>query len=137
MYNVALVNATQITKLNVLLFRYRDAVTEEGFAWILKETGVFVKFLSKAVPDPRLVVCFLWSADHVSFPLQENELLVSNVIELACDDSDGISFSCISVALSHSATDLRGYELVIKELVDSGKSLWKDLETTVMQPSGT
>ncbi|KAJ7363162.1 hypothetical protein OS493_011440 [Desmophyllum pertusum] len=56
-------------------------------------------------------------------------MLVSNVIELACDDLVGITFSGVTVALSHSATDLGGYELVMKELTNAEDNVWKDLET--------
>ena len=120
----------------VNMFSYRDLVPEEGFTWILKETGVLIKFFPKAVPDPRLVTCLLWKAGIVSPPLENNESLVSNVIELDCDDPHDVVFSSIEVALSHSAICLRGYELVLKEMADSKGLHWKDLRTSEVQPSG-
>lgn len=61
--------------------------------------------------------------------------MVSNVIELSCDDRPlGSQFNKdvdkkVAVMLSHSAINLAGYELVIKELVDRDSNEWKDLET--------
>ncbi|KAJ7375534.1 hypothetical protein OS493_040553, partial [Desmophyllum pertusum] len=108
---------------------FADIVTEESSSWILKETGVCITFSPKAVPDPRLVTASLWRPSTVSPPLEENEMLVSNVIELACDDLVGITFSGVTVTLSHSATDLGGYELMMKELTNAEDNVWKDLET--------
>ena len=84
---------------------------------------------SKAVPSPKLITSSLWRPSTVSLPLKDDESLVSNVIELACDDLSGIELSEVTVALSHSAIDLKGYELVIKERIDSEKNDWQDLET--------
>ena len=120
----------------VSMFSYRELVPEEGFTWILKETGVLVKFFPKAVPDPRLVTCSLWKPGITSPLLENNESLVSNVIELDCDDPHDVVFSSIEVALSHSAICLRGYELVLKEVTDSKGLHWKDLRTSEVQPSG-
>ena len=118
------------------MFSYRELVPEEGFTWILKETGILIKFFPKAVPDPRLVTCSLWKPGIVSLLLEDNESLVSNVIELDCDDPHDVVFSSIEVALSHSAICLRGYELVLKEMTDSKGLHWKDLRTSEVQPSG-
>lgn len=112
------------------IFLNRDTVKKEGSSWFDNEAGVWVNFSSKAVSDPRLITCSMWKSGVVSPPLEENEALVSNVIELACDEPDGINFSGVTVALSHSATDLGGYELAMKELMDSDNKTWKDLETT-------
>ena len=120
----------------VNMFCYRDLVSEEGFTWILKETGVLIKFLSKAVPDPRLVTCSLWKPGTVSPHLEENESLVSYVIELHCDDPLDVVFSSIEVALSHSAFCLRGYELRMKEMADSERLPWRDLHTSKVEESG-
>ncbi|PFX13446.1 hypothetical protein AWC38_SpisGene22467 [Stylophora pistillata] len=115
------------------MFPYRDLVSKEGFTWILKETGVFIKFLPEAVTDPRLITCMLWKPGKGSPPLEDNESLVSNVIELDCDDSNDVVFSSIEVALTHSAKCSRGYELVMKEMTDTDG--WRDLETLEVQPS--
>ena len=50
------------------------------------------------------------------------------------EDVQGIA----TVALSHSALELNGYELVIKQLVDPDNNEWKDLYTkSVWHSSGT
>lgn len=113
---------------------FAETITEEGLTWILKETGVLVKFLPEAVSNPRPVTCYLWSTDSVSYPLEKYEALVSNVIELSCGNSVGVSFDCVSVALSHSAVKLKGMELVMKELTDPVKNVWQDLKSTEIQP---
>lgn len=87
------------------------------------------------MPAPKLITSALWRPSTVSLPLKDDESLVSNVIELACDDLSCIELSDVTVALSHSAIDLKGYELVIKERIDSEENDWKDLETWL--PSGT
>ena len=120
----------------VNMFSYRDLVSERGFTWILKETGVLIKFLPKAVPDPRLVTCLLWKPEDIRFLFEDGESLVSNVIELDCDDLHDVVFSSIEVALSHSAICLRGYEVILKEMADSEESPWRDLDTSEVQPSG-
>ena len=44
----------------------------------------------------------------------------------------------VTVALFHSASELKGYELVIKQLVDPDNNEWKDLKTkNVWHSSGT
>ena len=120
----------------VNMFSYRELVPEKGFTWILKETGVLIKFFPKAVPNARLVSCSLWRPESVSHLFEDNESLVSNVIELDCDDPHDVVFSSIEVALSHSAICLRGYELVLKEMADPKGLRWKDLRTSEVQPSG-
>ena len=51
-------------------------------------------------------------------------------------NSVGVSFDCVSVALSHSAVKLKGMELVMKELIDPVKNVWQDLKSTEIQPQG-
>lgn len=75
-------------------------------------------------------------------PLLKDEELVSDVVQLSYDDPYSCSFTGnfdekVSVALSHSAVNLRGYEVTIRELVDLDNNEWRDLETTnVWQISG-
>ena len=66
--------------------------------------------------------------------ISSDELLVSNVIELLHDGPPDLEFSGdnegnVTVALLHNASDLKGYEVVIKQLVDPYDNVWKDLET--------
>jgi len=109
---------------------FADLVTKEGASWILRETGICIKFTPNAVQAPIMVTSSLWCPGTVSPPLEEGETLVSNIIELACDYPADIEFSKVTVTLSHSATELRGYELVLKEQTDSDDNVWKDLETS-------
>ena len=65
---------------------------------------------------------------------------MSSVVEIESLDADihgGVS-EMVTVTLSHSATNFRGYELVIKELVDPDNNEWKELDTTSFwKASGT
>ena len=90
------------------------------------------------MPEAKLITCLLWSSSHVSLPLEADESLVSSIIQLACDDPEGVNFSGVTVALSHSAIDIGGYELVMKELTDPENDIWKNLSTTneTWDPSG-
>jgi len=81
-----------------------------------------------------LITCSLWSPRVLSPPLGSNEVLVSNVIELSHDGPPDLEFGedaqeSVSVALMHSAYNLKGYEVVIKQLVDPENNEWIDLET--------
>lgn len=107
----------------------RGLVTEEGSSWSFEESGICIKFSPNAVQAPVMVTSSLWRPGTVSLPLEDDETLVSNIIELACDNPVAIQFSEVTLTLSHSATELRGFELVLKELVDSEENIWKDLET--------
>ena len=96
-----------------------------------------------AKSKPKEMKCLRWSPKICSPFLAENESLVSNVIELSCQDGPhGVGFhegvhEKVTVRLSHSASDLKGYEVVIKELVDLDNNEWKDLDTRhVWKPSG-
>lgn len=90
------------------------------------------------MPKPKLFTCSLWYPSADSLHLEADESLVSNVIELTCDDSEGVKFSGITVALSHSAVYTGGYELVMKELTGPENNTWKTLNTTSvsLDPSG-
>ena len=83
---------------------------------------------------PLLITCSLWSPRTLSPPLGSNEVLVSNVIELSHDGPPDLEFNgdaqgSVTVALMHSASNLKGYEVVIKQLVDPGNNEWIDLVT--------
>ena len=90
------------------------------------------------MPEVKLITCSLWRPSAVSLPLQADESLVSSVIQLACDDPVGVNFSGVTLVLSHSAVDMGGYELVMKELTDPENDTWKNLNTTniTWDPSG-
>ena len=81
------------------------------------------------MPQPKIIVCSTWRPNAVSLPLEDDETLVSSVIELQCDDPVGVDFTGITLALSHSAVESKQYELVMKERVNREDNTWKDLET--------
>ena len=75
------------------------------------------------------IVVHRWK--YRSPPLQEHEAITSNVIELSPMESQGLTFNTkVKLSLSHSATELRGYELVIKKLVDKEMNDWKKVAGT-------
>ena len=106
----------------------------EGDTWYLKEAAACITFHSGAVTESSLITCSLWSPRALSPLLYSNEALVSNVIELSHDNppdlmSSGNAKESVTVALLHSASELKGYELVIKQLVDPDHNEWRDLKT--------
>ena len=61
----------------------------------------------------------------------EHEAITSNVIELSSLDSQSLKFNTkVKLSLSHSATNLRGYELVIKKLTDKETNNWEEVDGT-------
>ena len=77
------------------------------------------------------------SPRSLSPPIGSNELLVSNLIELSHEgpptlESMEAATGSITMGLLHSASDFKGYEVVIKKLVDQENNEWEDLETRIM-----
>ena len=106
----------------------------EGDTWYLKEAAAYITFRPGVVTKPLLISSSLWSPRALSPPLHSNEALVSNVVELSLDnpleeESSGDVTQSVTVALSHSASELKGYELVIKHSVDQEYNEWNDLDT--------
>ena len=94
-----------------------------------------VTFRPGAIRKPLLISCSLWNPRTFSPPLGSNELLVSNVIQLSHDGLPDLEFSgdpqgSVTVALMHSASNFKGYEVVIKQLVDPENNEWIDLATS-------
>ena len=113
-------------------FRYR--APGEGDTWNLQEAAAFVTFCPGAITKPLLITCSIWNPNAFSPPLGSDEALVSNVIELSHDGPPNLDFSGdaqgnVTVALMHSASNFRGYEVVIKQLVDPENNEWIDLVT--------
>ena len=80
---------------------------------------------------PTPIIVQRWRHSVCSPPLQEHEAITSNVIELSSMDSQGVKFNTkVMLSLSHSATNLRGYELVIKKLTNKETNKWVDLDET-------
>ena len=123
---------------------FRCEISEKGAVWKLQniQAAAYISFPQNAVAKAVLFKCTRMEPTIHSPPLKKDEALVSNVIELSYDDPPASNFTGdfkekVSVALSHSATSLKGYEVVMRELVDSDNNEWKDLETTnIWQASG-
>lgn len=101
-------------------------------------------FACRAVRKPTEVICSLWSPRIRSPSLGPNEIIVSSVVQLSLNERPSTSKDMkefhgkVMIAISHSATDLKGYELVVKKLTNEENKDWEDLETrSVWRPSGT
>ena len=116
---------------------FRGKLGGKEDTWHLREAGASIKLSRGAVQQtaPFTCRCLLWNPRTLSPPIARDEILVSSVIELSHDDPpdldhresvEGLSFT---VALLHSAPDLEGYEVVIKQLIDQENNEWKELKT--------
>ena len=95
-----------------------------------KHGAVHLMFPPDAVSTS--IVLHRWK--YRSPPLQEHEAITSNVIELSPRDGQGLKFNTkVKLSLSHSATNLLGYELVIKKLVDKEMNDWIEVDGTRVQ----
>ena len=116
---------------------FSGKIGDKEDTWHLREAGASIKLNSGAVqlPLPFTCRCLLWNPKTLSPPTASDEILVSSVIELSHDGPpdldygesiEGLSFT---VALLHRAPDLKGYEVVIKQLTDQENNEWKELKT--------
>ena len=106
-------------------------VTSEGTSWAFKQWGIHLMLPPDAVSERTSIVVRRWKDSVCSPPLQEHEAITSNVIELSFMNDPDLKFnSKVKLSLSHSATDLQGYELVIKKLIDKETNNWQDLDGT-------
>ena len=91
-----------------------------------------VIFPPDAVSEDRLMIVRKLKSSTCSPFLQENEAIVSDVVALSTGTSEGLEFSKeVTLAISHSASDLNGYEVVVKKLIDKDTNEWVDLDKTV------
>ena len=110
---------------------------------MVQKVPAHVMIPSKALPTCTEVTCSLWNLQILSPPLGRNEALVSSVMELGRGSLPGTEkryeFNVkVKLALSHSASDIKGYELVIKELTNEKTNDWRDLKTRwAWTPSGS
>ncbi|XP_022810171.1 uncharacterized protein LOC111347179 isoform X3 [Stylophora pistillata] len=120
----------------------RSKISKEGGIQMVQNVPSRLIIPSKALRTPTEVTCSIWHPHILSPPLGRNEALVSSVIELACGSLSSTKKSYkfnekVKLALSHSASDIKGYELVIKELINEKTNDWRDLETKwAWKPSG-
>ena len=111
--------------------QYSKTVTSEGTSWALEQGAVHLILPPDAVSEPTSIVLRRWKYSVRSPPLQENEVITSDVIELSSMNGQCLKFnSKVKLSLSHSATDLLGYELVIKKLIDKEANKWEDIDGT-------
>ena len=113
---------------------FRGKVTEKGSEWNLLEAAAYITFHKGAVPKPSFFTCSVLPPKLCCPSTSGDELLVSNVIELSHDGPPDLELSGdnegnVTVALLHSATDLKGYEVVIMQLMDPHDKEWKELKT--------
>ena len=89
-------------------------------------------FPPDAVSEDRLMALYRWKFSACSPPLQENEAIVSDVVELSAGIYERLAFNKeVTLAISHSASDLKGYEVVVKKLIDKETNEWVDVDETV------
>ena len=94
----------------------------------LKQAGIHLIFPPGAVSESRIFTVCKWNPPFRSPPLFENEAVVSDVIELSLDSPGDLHFDkTLTLVIPHCASDLKGYEVVIK-CFSSGDE-WKDVET--------
>ena len=106
-------------------------MTSEGTRWALKLGALHLIFSPNAVSKPTSIVVYRWKSSVCSPPLQEHEAIVSNVIELSSHDGQHLQFSAmVTLSLSHSVPDLRGYEVVIKRQINKENNEWEDVSGT-------
>ena len=106
-------------------------VTSKVTSWASEEWAVHLMFPPDAVSEGTSIVVHRWEYSVLSPPLQEHEAITSNVIELSSINGQELKFNTkVKLSLSHSATDLWGYELVIKKLIDKKANKWEDLDGT-------
>ena len=109
----------------------RVMVTSKVTSWASKEWAVHLMLPPDAVSERTSIVVHRWEYSVLSPPLQEHEAITSNVIELSSINGQELKFNTkVKLSLSHSATDLWGYELVIKKLIDKKANKWEDLDGT-------
>ena len=107
-------------------------VTSEGTSCAFKEWAVHLIIPPDAVSERTSIVVHRWKYSVRSPPLQEHEAITSNVIELFSMNGRKLKFNAkVKLSLSHSATHLQGYELVIKKLIDRKTNNWEDVDGTV------
>ena len=114
------------------LVSHRDIVTVQGGHWDARKAATHLVFPPGFVAKDTALTLFRWKPSQRSPPLQPNEAVVSNVLELSAEGAEGLQFKRkVTVGISHSGPDLRGYEVVIKNLTDAERNEWEEAEETV------
>ena len=106
-------------------------VTSGGTSWAFKPWTVHLMLPPDAVSERTTIVVCRRKYGVRSPPLHEHEAITSNVIELSFLNGQELKFNTkVKLSLSHSATDLQGYELVMKKLIDKETNYWEDVDGT-------
>lgn len=88
-------------------------------------------FPPNAVSERTLIVVHRWKSRACSPKVQEHEAVVSNVIEISTGSDETLEFKAdVKLALSHSAPNLHGYELVVFKLTDRDTNEWEEVDGT-------
>ena len=107
------------------------SITSDGTSRSFNEWAVHLCFPLDAVSERVSIVVHRWKCSDRSPPLLEHEAITSNVIELSSLNGQKLKFNNkVKLSLSHSATDLQGYEIVIKKLIDKETNTWEDVDET-------
>ena len=112
--------------LPALFYFCRVDVIPQGSVCDFKRAAVHITFPPGAVTELVHVTCSLCNPERCKPPVAETEALVSNVIEVVPLD---LTFAeHVTLALSYSATKLKGYEVVVKKL-NRADNTWEELHT--------
>ena len=104
-------------------------MTSQGTHLDLYVGTIHLTFPPDTVAKPTRIIVNRWKYGACLPHLTEHEAVVSDVIEISASTEVGASKfnSEVKLVLSHSATDLEGYELVIKVLTDVDMNEWEEI----------
>ena len=104
-------------------------MTREGIHLDLYRGGVHLTFPPGTVAESTTIMVHRWKYGACLPTLGEHEAVVSNVIEISANkEFEALEFEDeVKLALSHSAPDLEGYELVIKKLLHAESNEWDEV----------
>ena len=105
-------------------------MTSEGIHLDIYLGDVHLTFPPGTVSESTSIMVHRWKYGACLPTLGEHEAVVSNVIEISANEEvEALEFEDeVKLALSHSAPDLEGYELVIKKLLDAESNEWEEVE---------
>ncbi|XP_044170022.1 uncharacterized protein LOC122954060 [Acropora millepora] len=109
---------------------FKGVVTSEGIHLDLYRGGVHLTFPPGSVSESTTIMVHRWKYGACLPTIGEHEAVVSNVIEISANkEVEALEFEDeVKLALSHSASDLEGYELVIKKLSDAESNEWEEVD---------
>ena len=82
--------------------------------------------------EERTITVLRWNSSVCSPPLNNNEALVSGIIELSTNSAQCLDFNkAVTLVISHCAGDLKGFEVLAKKLLDRESNVWDDISETV------